>query len=72
MYDSFRSVAAVWRKSSHSQAHTQNCVELARVGGFVGVRDSKDLEGSPLVLSAAAARAFVAQVRAGRYAPPAG
>ncbi|WUH99156.1 DUF397 domain-containing protein [Spirillospora sp. NBC_00431] len=33
-----------WRKSSHSP-DTDQCVELARLSGAVGVRDSKDQNG---------------------------
>ncbi|GAB2847607.1 hypothetical protein GCM10022221_53770 [Actinocorallia aurea] len=39
-----------WRKSSHSTGSGDNCVELAALAGAVGVRDSKNPQGEPLVL----------------------
>ncbi|REE95461.1 DUF397 domain-containing protein [Thermomonospora umbrina] len=55
---------ARWRKSTRSQAETQNCVELARVGGVIGVRDSKDPDGPHLAFSLKDVRAFIGGVRA--------
>ncbi|WP_433465601.1 DUF397 domain-containing protein [Spirillospora sp. CA-128828] len=44
-----------WRKSSHSSAEPQTCVECALLpagrDGMVGVRDSTDPDGPRLVLS---------------------
>jgi hypothetical protein len=40
-----------WRKSSRS-ANLANCVEVARSGVAVGVRDSKDRDGAVLVFAA--------------------
>lgn len=43
---------AVWRKSSRSTAATNaNCVEIARAGAAVGVRDSKN-KATPLTFPA--------------------
>ncbi|MDW5325352.1 DUF397 domain-containing protein [Plantactinospora sp. KLBMP9567] len=39
---------ATWRKSTKTQQSGQ-CVEVARVGEVVGVRDSKDPDGPVLV-----------------------
>ena len=50
---------AKWRKSSYSGSNGGNCVELAGVGGVVGVRDSKDPDGPVLLVSPAALRAAV-------------
>jgi hypothetical protein len=56
---------AEWRKSSYS-THETNCVEVATVDGWVGVRDSKLGEGSPiLTYTQAEWAAFVAGIRAG-------
>ncbi|ROO90147.1 uncharacterized protein DUF397 [Actinocorallia herbida] len=40
-----------WRKSNHSSGSGDNCVELADLAGAVGVRDSKNPQGDPLVLA---------------------
>ncbi|HEY7484053.1 MAG TPA: DUF397 domain-containing protein [Streptosporangiaceae bacterium] len=32
----------VWRKSSHSNTQGGDCVEVARLAGGIGVRDSKN------------------------------
>ncbi|HEX6472261.1 MAG TPA: DUF397 domain-containing protein [Streptosporangiaceae bacterium] len=47
----------IWRKSSHSHSEGE-CVEVAVFSsGVVGVRDSKDPDGPPLMVSR---RAFAA------------
>ncbi|MFF9894652.1 DUF397 domain-containing protein [Streptomyces longispororuber] len=54
---------ARWRKSTYSDAHGGDCVEVADGGGgVVPVRDSKDPHGPAVVIGAAAWRAFVAGV----------
>ncbi|WP_034486091.1 DUF397 domain-containing protein [Actinomadura oligospora] len=46
--------AIAWRKSSQSTAHGEDCVEVAALSHqLVGVRDSKDPEGSRLSLTPA-------------------
>ena len=52
----------VWRKTRRS-AEQGSCVELARVGELVAVRDSKDPHGPALVFSRAAWRAFTTDLR---------
>jgi hypothetical protein len=49
-----------WRKSSFSgdDADTGACVEVAFADETVGVRDSKDSDGTPLVFSPTAWRQF--------------
>ncbi|WP_460307569.1 DUF397 domain-containing protein [Actinocorallia aurea] len=52
-----------WRKSSYSDSVGSNCVELAPLGVFVGVRDSKDPEGSVLVVGRGVLRELSVAVR---------
>ncbi|GIG89152.1 DUF397 domain-containing protein [Plantactinospora endophytica] len=51
---------AAWRKSSRSNGHGGECVEVAgNLSGVVGVRDSKDPAGPVLTFAPAAWRSFV-------------
>lgn len=54
---------ATWRKSSHSNNGGADCVELARAGGIIGVRDSKNPHGDTLTLDLRSARAFIDAVK---------
>lgn len=56
----------VWRTSRHSNAESE-CVEVAVVPGYVGVRDSKDRSGPALVFAPFAWRAFVQDVQVGSF-----
>jgi len=49
---------ATWRKSTKTQQSGQ-CVEVARVGEAIGVRDSKDPAGPVLVFTAEEFAAFL-------------
>jgi Domain of unknown function (DUF397) len=54
---------AEWRKSSYS-GQSGNCVEVARnLPGIMAVRDSKEPDGTKLVLSEEAWRVFISRVR---------
>jgi hypothetical protein len=56
---------AAWYKSSHS-SQDGNCVEVARnMPGQVAVRDSKNPDGTPLVVSREAWKRFVRRLRPG-------
>jgi len=56
-----------WRKSSYSNS-TGGCVEVAAAWRTVGVRDTKQRGAGPVLeFSAAAWRAFLGQVKAGRF-----
>lgn len=50
-----------WRKSSRSAGAGQ-CVEVARPGAVVGLRDSKNVTGGYLTVSPAAFTALLAAV----------
>lgn len=41
--------AAAWRKSSYSGGEHGMCIEVAAVPGAVGVRDSKQPGGGPIL-----------------------
>ncbi|MFE9102331.1 DUF397 domain-containing protein [Actinomadura geliboluensis] len=52
-----------WRKSSHSGgANDATCVELAKLPTGIGIRDSKDPGGSPLIVLPAALRQALQRV----------
>ncbi|GAA4319098.1 DUF397 domain-containing protein [Actinomadura luteofluorescens] len=57
-----------WRKASRSGTSGQsNCVEVARLSGIIGIRDSKNPSGTRFMLSAAGFRRFTAEVRRGAH-----
>lgn len=53
--------SGTWTKSSYS-ANTENCVEVKRDAGTVGVRDTKDRAGGELAVSAASWSGVLAAV----------
>ncbi len=57
---------AAWRKSSHSTGRN-DCVEAARIGAAVAVRDSKNSGGGHITLDAAEWRAFLNRIKNGSY-----
>lgn len=58
---------AVWRKSTRSGPWTDNCVEVAFVGGAIAVRDSKDAAGPVLVFTPGEWDAFVDGAKDGEF-----
>ena len=56
----------VWRKSSHNNGQGQ-CVEVARLGTAVAVRDSKNPTGAVLVFTPAEWTAFLTGAKAGEF-----
>jgi len=55
-----------WRKSTHSDASGDNCVEVAGLPEVIAVRDSKDPHGPKLAFSRSAFTAFTHHLRTGR------
>lgn len=60
---------AEWHKSSYSSANGA-CVEIARVGGTVAVRDSKDPHGPALTFTPGEWDAFIHGAKAGEFDRP--
>ena len=54
-----------WKKSTFSG--TSNCVEVARVGGRLLVRDSKNPDRPGLAFTEHEWRAFISGVKAGEF-----
>jgi len=62
-------VELAWRKSTRSATSGQ-CVELAHTEAMFGVRDSKNVEGPVLAVTARTGLAFVGAVKSGRVDRP--
>ena len=58
--------SVTWRTSRRSGSQG-NCVEVARVGDAVAVRDSKDPTGPVLVFGSAEWAAFIAAAKDGEF-----
>lgn len=60
-----------WRRSSRSGTSGQsNCVEVARLSGGIGIRDSRSTAGPRFTLSADAFRRLAADIRRGTHDAP--
>ncbi|MFI7553528.1 DUF397 domain-containing protein [Micromonospora sediminimaris] len=57
---------AIWRKSTRTQQSGQ-CVEVARVGEVIGVRDSKDPDGPVLAFTTGEFAAFLDGAAKGEF-----
>jgi len=62
---------ALWRKSKRSSPSGDNCVEVALDVVRVGVRDSKDRDGSVLQFDAQSWGDFLDAVKTGEFDRPA-
>jgi hypothetical protein len=58
---------ASWRKSARSGPYSDNCVEVAFVGGAVALRDSKDKSGPVLLFTPEEWLAFVGGTKDGEF-----
>ncbi|SNR97696.1 DUF397 domain-containing protein [Actinomadura mexicana] len=58
---------SIWRKSSRSGSTTiqSDCVEVARIDGVVGLRDSKAPTAGHLTMSPSGFTEFIARVKQG-------
>ena len=59
----------MWHKSTRSGSNGGQCVEVAVLGGVVGVRDSKEPDGTVLGFTCRTWGVFVAGVRRGGLVP---
>jgi len=59
----------VWRKSSRSgsSGNESSCVEVARLAGNIGVRDSRDPHGPKLALPTERFRALLVDIKRGAH-----
>jgi len=61
-------MSAVWTKSSRSNGNGgNNCVEVARLGALIGVRDSKDPAGPILTFPPGVFQDFLNGAKAGDF-----
>jgi hypothetical protein len=56
-----------WHKSTYSGSNGGNCVEVARDGESVLVRNTRDREGGTLAFTTGEWRAFLAGARDGEF-----
>ncbi|MER5563752.1 DUF397 domain-containing protein [Streptomyces sp. NPDC002506] len=54
-----------WYKSSYSSDQGGSCIEIAKLTGQVGIRDSKDKSGPALVVPTTAWSSFVGFAKVG-------
>ncbi|MEO3823176.1 DUF397 domain-containing protein [Actinomadura sp. B10D3] len=59
-----------WRKSSHSDHHGGDCIEVAGIAQVIAVRDSKNPDGPKLTFAVTEWRAFTQRIKAGGHDLP--
>ncbi|GAB3214075.1 DUF397 domain-containing protein [Marinactinospora thermotolerans] len=64
--DTYLIPSSLFRKSSYSSSHGQNCVEVADLPGAAAVRDSQNPHAGHLVFPATEMTAFLDAVKTGR------
>lgn len=52
-----------WRKSSYTASNGSNCVEVVRLAGDIGIRDSKSRERGHLIMPLAQFTALLSQLK---------
>ena len=57
--------AVAWRKSTRSSGGGSNCVEIARLSRHFAIRDSKNPQGSVLIITPAAFRKLIVGIAQG-------
>lgn len=57
--------ATQWRKSSYSGGEGGQCVELASLGGSVGIRDSKNAHTPHLTVGREVLSSLLGRIKAG-------
>jgi hypothetical protein len=60
-------VELAWRKSTFSGGQNSSCVEIARADLLFGVRDSKNVDGPVLALTATQGQSLLATARDDRF-----
>jgi hypothetical protein len=60
---------AEWRKAGRSTNNGGQCVELARLPGVIGIRDSKNPAAGHLTVTTAGLGALFGRIKAGELEP---
>lgn len=58
---------AIWRKATRSGNNGGECVEVARLTGAIGIRDSKHPHAGNLTVSPTAFSDLLDQIRTGKH-----
>jgi uncharacterized protein DUF397 len=57
----------MWRKSTYSSANGGDCIEVARLPGAIGIRDSKKPSAGHLTVSTRTFGALLDEIRTGKH-----
>jgi Domain of unknown function (DUF397). len=58
---------STWRKATRSQGNGGACVEIVAAADAIAVRDSKNSDGTKLILGGSDWRALVGEIKAGSW-----